>query len=123
MGHPARNDGTAVISIFLNMMQMIVFNPITIFQGFFEIVADDYITMDELEDFAQRRIHTKREQEIKWSDFLVERIQQVRELENRPIIRAHIGIAADSIEPTVEAVEMLADAECMEIVSLAPEVL
>ena len=59
--------------------------------------------------------------EIQWADTLLARIQQVRELENRPIIRAHIGIAADSIEPTVEGVEMLADAECLEIVSLAPD--
>ncbi len=62
-----------------------------------------------------------KEQEIQWADSLLDRIRQVRELENRPIIRAHIGIAADSIEPTIEGVEMLADAECLEIVSLAPD--
>ena len=71
------------------------------FKDFFELVADDYITMEELEDFAQRRIMQRREQEIEWSDFLVERIKQVREAENRPIIRAHIGIAAETIEPTI----------------------
>jgi hypothetical protein len=59
--------------------------------------------------------------ELEWSDYLVERIQQVRERENRPIIRAHIGIAADTIEPTIKAIEKLADAGAFEIVSLAPD--
>ncbi len=59
--------------------------------------------------------------ELEWSDFLVERIRQVRERENRPIIRAHIGIAAETIDPTVEAIEKLADAGALEIVSLAPD--
>ena len=91
------------------------------FQGFFELVADDYITMEELEDFAQQRTLRKYEQKIEWSDFLVERIKQVRELEDRPIIRAHIGIAAETIEPTIAAIEKLADAHAFEIVSLAPD--
>ncbi len=58
---------------------------------------------------------------VQWSDDLVERIRQVRERENRPIIRAHIGIAADTIEPTMEAIEKLAEAGAFEIVSLAPD--
>lgn len=91
------------------------------FQGFFELVADDFITMEELEDFAQGKLHTRHLQEIEWSDFLVDRIRQVRELEDRPIIRAHIGIAAETIDPTVEAIEKLADAHAFEIVSLAPD--
>lgn len=91
------------------------------FQGFFELVADDFITMDELEDFANRRTLVKHQQEVEWSDYLVERIQQVRELEDRPIIRAHIGIAAETIDPTVTAIEKLADAHAFEIVSLAPD--
>ncbi|HET6445531.1 MAG TPA: glutamate mutase L [candidate division Zixibacteria bacterium] len=91
------------------------------FQGFFQLVADDFITMEELEGFAQGRALSRQEQAIEWSDFLVERIKQVRELEDRPILRAHIGIAADTIEPTVEAVEKLADAHTFEIVSLAPD--
>jgi hypothetical protein len=91
------------------------------FKDFFQLVADDYITMDELEDFAQRRIQQRRELAVEWSDFLVERIKQVREAENRPIIRAHIGIAAETIEPTIVAIEKLADAHAFEIVSLAPD--
>lgn len=91
------------------------------FQGFFQLVADDFITMEELEDFAQGRALSRQEQTIEWSDFLVERIKQVRELEDRPIIRAHIGIAADTIEPTVKAIEKLANAHAFEIVSLAPD--
>ncbi len=91
------------------------------FKDFFQLVADDYITMDELEDFAQRRIQQRRELAVEWSDFLVERIKQVREAENRPIIRAHIGIAAETIEPTIAAIEKLADAHAFEIVSLAPD--
>ena len=92
------------------------------FQGFFELVADDFITMEELEDFAHRKLLDKRDpQQIEWSDFLVERIQQVREAEGRPILRAHIGVAAETIEPTVEAIEKLADAHAFEIVSLAPD--
>jgi len=91
------------------------------FYQFFEVIADDYITMEELERFARRQpVHVDREK-VKWSDYLVERIQQVRERENRPIIRAHIGIAAETIEPTVEGIEKLADAGALEIVSLAPD--
>ncbi len=91
------------------------------FQGFFDLIVDDFITMEELEAFAQGTTVVERAETTQWADTLLERVQQVRELENRPIIRAHIGIAADSIEPTIRAVEMLADAECMEIVSLAPD--
>jgi uncharacterized protein (TIGR01319 family) len=91
------------------------------FQGFFEIVVDDFVTMEELEDFAHRQISQYARREIPWSDYLVERIRQVRERENRPIIRAHIGIAADTIEPTVTAIEKLSDAGAFEIVSLAPD--
>ncbi|GAB4543854.1 MAG: hypothetical protein Kow0063_37380 [Anaerolineae bacterium] len=91
------------------------------FQGFFELVVDDFVTMEELEDFARRRPSSRLQKKVKWSDYLVERIRQVRERENRPIIRAHIGIAAETIEPTIEAIEKLADAEALEIVSLAPD--
>lgn len=91
------------------------------FHHFFELIADDFITMDDLEDFAQRETRGREVQHVEWSDFLVERIRQVRELENRPIIRAHIGIAAETIEPTVKAIEKLADAHAFEIVSLAPD--
>ncbi len=91
------------------------------FQGFFDLVVDDFVTMEELEDFANRSSTGHGQQELPWSDYLVERIRQVRERENRPIIRAHIGIAAESIEPTVKAIEKLADAEAFEIVSLAPD--
>jgi len=61
------------------------------------------------------------DREIQWSNTLLERVRQVRQFENRPILRAHIGVAADSIEPTVQGVEKLADAQCLEIVSLAPD--
>jgi uncharacterized protein (TIGR01319 family) len=91
------------------------------FQGFFDLIVDDFITMEELEAFAQGTTVVERAEKVQWADTLLERVQQVRQLENRPIIRAHIGIAADSIEPTVRGVEMLADAECLEIVSLAPD--
>lgn len=91
------------------------------FQHFFEIVVDDFVTMEELEDFASGRTMQKHVQEVTWSDYLVERIKQVRELEDRPIIRAHIGIAAETIEPTIEAIHKLADAHAFEIVSLAPD--
>ncbi|HEY5671926.1 MAG TPA: glutamate mutase L [Anaerolineales bacterium] len=91
------------------------------FQGFFELVADDFVSMEELEGFAQRRSTVTARKDAPWSDYLVERMRQVRERENRPIIRAHIGIAADTIEPTIKAIEKLADAEAFEIVSLAPD--
>lgn len=80
------------------------------FYKFFELVADDYISMEELEDFAEGLAVHKRERQIEWSDYLVERIRQVREEENRPIIRAHIGIAAETVEPTITAIEKLAAA-------------
>ncbi len=93
----------------------------SLFHHFFEVIADDYITMEELERFARgQSVHGISEQ-VQWSDFLAERIQQVRERENRPIIRAHIGIAAETIEPTVAGIEKLADTGALEIVSLAPD--
>ena len=91
------------------------------FQGFFELIADDFISMEELEQFALKKLSAHEQAMIKWSDSLVERIQEVRELENRPIIRAHIGIAAETIEPTIKAIEKLSDAAAFEIVSLAPD--
>jgi len=90
------------------------------FQGFFELIVDDYVTMEELEQFA-RRIPGARAEALSWSDELLERIAQVREREKRPIIRAHIGIAGESLEPTIEGVKKLAEAEALEIVSLAPD--
>ncbi len=93
----------------------------TSFQGFFELVADDFITMEELERFAHGLPPAHQEGPMAWSDSLVERIRQVQERESRPAIRAHIGIAAETIEPTVEAVQKLADAGVLEIVSLAPD--
>ncbi|MBN1317006.1 MAG: glutamate mutase L [Anaerolineales bacterium] len=97
------------------------YGDIEAFQGFFALVVDDYVTMEELEAFAQSRLAVETRQEIEWADTLLDRVRQVRELEGRPIIRAHIGVAADSIEPTVDAVERLSEAECLEIVSLAPD--
>ncbi|MBN1318647.1 MAG: glutamate mutase L [Anaerolineales bacterium] len=97
------------------------YGDIEAFQHFFGLVVDDYITMEELEAFASGKKVGAVEQEIKWKNTLPARVKQVRKLEGRPIIRAHIGIAADSIEPTIEAVQMLADAQCLEIVSLAPD--
>jgi uncharacterized protein (TIGR01319 family) len=91
------------------------------FRRFFELIADDYITVEELERFARREPVQREETRLRWSDSLAERIREVRERENRPIIRAHIGIAAESIEPTIEGVETLADAGALEIVSLAPD--
>jgi len=91
------------------------------FQGFFELIADDFVSMEELEDFALKKLSATQQVKAEWSDFLVERIHQVRERENRPIIRAHIGIAAETIEPTIKAIEKLSDAEAFEIVSLAPD--
>lgn len=91
------------------------------FQGFFEIIADDFVTMEELERFAMRMPPKHEFSAVEWSDHLVERIRQVRERENRPIIRAHIGIAAETIEPTVKAIEKLANAGAFEVVSLAPD--
>jgi uncharacterized protein (TIGR01319 family) len=91
------------------------------FQGFFALIADDFVTMEELARFAQQLPPARKLTELEWSDSLVERIRQVRERENRPIIRAHIGIAAETIEPTIKAIEKLADAGAFEIVSLAPD--
>jgi len=91
------------------------------FRGFFDLIADDFVTMEELELFAKHQSRTAKLEDEPWSDFLVERIQQVRERENRPIIRAHIGIAADTIDPTVKAIEKLSVAGAFEIVSLAPD--
>ena len=97
------------------------YSDIAAFRGFFALVVDDYVGMEELEAFAMGESVVERPDEMEWSDHLMERVQQVRERENRPIIRAHIGVAADSIEPTIKAVEMMADAGCLEIVSLAPD--
>lgn len=75
------------------------------FQGFFELIVDDFVTMEELEEFANRKPGHHFQKVSPWSDDLVERIRQVRERENRPIVRAHIGIAADTIKPTIKAIE------------------
>jgi uncharacterized protein (TIGR01319 family) len=91
------------------------------FRGFFELVADDFVTMEELSAFASASKKKSAQEGEDWSDYLVERIGQVRERENRPILRAHIGIAADTIEPTVRGIEKLAEAGAFEIVSLAPD--
>ncbi|HLB46429.1 MAG TPA: glutamate mutase L [Anaerolineales bacterium] len=91
------------------------------FQSFFALIADDFVTMEELESFALKLPSEREQSKLEWSDSLVERIRQVRERENRPIIRAHIGIAAATIEPTIKAIEKLADAGAFEIVSLAPD--
>ena len=97
------------------------YGDIEAFQGFFALVVDDFTSMEELESFARDKIVDQELQEIEWANTLLGRVNQVRKLENRPIIRAHIGIAADSIEPTVEAIEVIADSECLEIISLAPD--
>ena len=91
------------------------------FHNFFELIVDDYVTMEELEQFSQKKPWIKKADKIKWSDELLERIQQVREIEGRPIIRAHIGVASDSIKPTVEGVKKLSEEGALEIVSLAPD--
>ena len=90
------------------------------FQGFFELIVDDYVTMEELEYFAQKKVRIAKEK-IKWSDDLLERIKQVRQLENRPILRAHIGTATETIEPTIEGTRKLSESGALEIVSLAPD--
>lgn len=92
-----------------------------LFHRFFEVIADDYITMEELERFARGQAVRGTSATVPWSDSLVERLRQVREHENRPIIRAHIGIAAETIEPTIAGIEKLADAGALEIVSIAPD--
>ncbi|MGD2147589.1 MAG: glutamate mutase L, partial [Anaerolineae bacterium] len=97
------------------------YSDIAAFQGFFALVVDDYVTMEELEAFASGEFVAVGPDDIPWADSLLDRVEQVRALEDRPIIRAHIGVAADSIEPTIRAVEMMAEAECLEIVSLAPD--
>jgi uncharacterized protein (TIGR01319 family) len=97
------------------------YSDIEAFQAFFALVVDDFIGMDELEAFARGEVASVLDEEILWAETLLERVRQVRELEDRPIIRAHIGIAADSIEPTVEAVKLLAETGCLEIISLAPD--
>ena len=90
------------------------------FKNFFDLIVDDYVSMAELDEFA--RNHSKIAKEnIVWSDDLLERIKQVRELEDRPIIRAHIGAAAETIKPTVDGVKVISKAGCLEIVSLAPD--
>ncbi|HSJ53398.1 MAG TPA: hypothetical protein VLC52_06585, partial [Anaerolineae bacterium] len=97
------------------------YGDIDAFQGFFDLVVDDFVTMEELEAFARGSAVLTERVETVWAGTLLERIQQVRQEEDRPIVRAHIGIAADTIEPTVAGIEKLAEAQCLEIVSLAPD--
>ncbi|HHY93595.1 MAG TPA: hypothetical protein GX513_01100 [Firmicutes bacterium] len=90
------------------------------FRDFFALIVDDFVTMEELLDFAQGK---PRQSAVtyEWSDELLERVRQVREREERPILRAHIGIAAESVEPTVRDVIEVAEAGALEIVSLGPD--
>ncbi|MFZ7102516.1 MAG: glutamate mutase L [Peptococcaceae bacterium] len=90
------------------------------FKNFFELIVDDYITMEELEAFADGKTISV-QKELEWSDYLRERIKQVREREDRPIIRAHIGIQSEKMDPTIRDVEKVSAAQCLEIVSLAPD--
>jgi uncharacterized protein (TIGR01319 family) len=90
------------------------------YHGFFELIVDDYVSMEELERFAYGLPPHAVEDQV-WSDDLLERIQQVRERENRPILRAHIGIAAESVDPTIDDIEEVCDAHALEIVSLGPD--
>ncbi len=94
--------------------------PLKEYHDFFELIVDDYVTMDELERFAQGLPPHVVEEQL-WSDDLLERIREVRERENRPILRAHIGIAAESVDPTIEDIEEVSDAHALEIVSLGPD--
>ena len=91
-----------------------------IFKYFFELIVDDYITMEEMERFADGLPPVDVEK-LTWSDDLLKRIHEVRIRENRPIIRAHIGIASEDIGDTIRDVEIICDSECLEIVSLAPD--
>ena len=90
------------------------------FHHFFEMIVDDFVTMEELEEFADKKIDVSRS-DVVWSDDLIDRINQVREIEGRPIIRAHIGIASESLEPTILDIVKVCEAEALEIVSLAPD--
>ncbi len=90
------------------------------FKSFFELIVDDYVTMEELERFA-RGLPPEKPEEMTWSDDLLQRIKEVRERENRPIIRAHIGVASESIDDTIKDIEKVCDAGALEIVSLAPD--
>ncbi|MEW5784960.1 MAG: glutamate mutase L [Bacillota bacterium] len=92
----------------------------TRYHAFFELIVDDYVTMEELERFAFD-LPPHELEKLTWSDDLLERIKEVRERENRPILRAHIGIAAEDIEPTIEDIEKVCDAHTLEIVSLGPD--
>lgn len=90
------------------------------FVGFFELIADDFITPVELGRFALG-LPQEETGGFQWSDDLLERIRQVRERENRPVLRAHIGIAAESIEPTIAEIQRVAATGALEIVSLGPD--
>lgn len=92
----------------------------TEFNNFFELIVDDFVTMEEMEEFADKKIGAA-VKDIIWSDDMIPRITQVRELENRPILRAHIGIASESLEPTLEDIKKVCEAQAIEIVSLAPD--
>ncbi len=90
------------------------------YKNFFELIVDDYITMEELDRFAEGTEAISATQ-MKWSDDLKLRIKEVRERENRAILRAHIGIASDSIQPTIKAIHKTCDSCALEIVSIAPD--
>ena len=90
------------------------------YKNFFELIVDDYVTMEELDRFAEGSEKISPAQ-LKWSDDLKLRIQEVRKREDRPILRAHIGIASDSIQPTIESIKKICDASVLEIISIAPD--
>lgn len=90
------------------------------FKNFFELIVDDFVTMQELEEFVDIKEGAVIKDKV-WFDDMIPRIKQVRELENRPIIRAHIGIASELLEPTIEDIKKVCKAEAVEIVSLAPD--
>ena len=56
------------------------YGDIEAFQGFFALVVDDFVTMEELEAFAQGTTVTETVQEIQWANTLLKRVRQVRRL-------------------------------------------
>jgi len=89
------------------------------FKNFFELIADTKTTRREIIDFAKPREDYLKKKE-KPAQNLIDRIEQIRKWESRPLRRVHIGIA-DKLEQTIKAIKKVTLAKAWDIVSIAPD--
>ncbi len=59
--------------------------------------------------------------ELKESDFAAKIIPRMENKKPFPVIRHHFGLPAETIEPTLEGIKKIADAQVLDVISLGPD--